>query len=111
MFAARYAFHQHLCDKHFKEALAQQVPLHPPYQCPVGGCAYIARDSRQSLIRHFGMTHKVIVELLKRHVPGNRTYLFWWEGGGSQPLVPLLLLGPPFFPFILFLPPCTCNGL
>jgi hypothetical protein len=45
------------------------VPLHPPYQCPVGGCAYIARDSRQSLIRHYGMTHKVIVELLKQHVP------------------------------------------
>ena len=69
MFAARYAFFQHLCDKHFKDALAQQVPLHPPYQCPVSGCAYIARDSRQSLIRHYGMTHKVIVELLKRHVP------------------------------------------
>ena len=69
MFAARYAFFQHLCDKHFKETLAQQVPLHPPYQCPVAGCAYIARDSRQSLIRHYGMTHKVIVELLKQHVP------------------------------------------
>jgi len=73
MFAARYAFYQHLCDKHFKETLAQQVPVHPPYQCPVGGCAYIARDSRQSLIRHFGMTHKVIVELLKRHVPDYET--------------------------------------
>ena len=73
MFAARYAFYQHLCDKHFKDTLAQQVPVHPPYQCPVGGCAYIARDSRQSLIRHFGMTHKVIVELLKRHVPDYET--------------------------------------
>lgn len=73
MFAARYAFHQHLCDKHFKDALAQQVPLHPPYQCPAEGCAYIARDSRQSLIRHFGMTHKVVVELLKRHVPDYET--------------------------------------
>ena len=73
MFAARYAFYQHLCDKHFKDTLAQQVPVHPPYQCPVGGCAYIARDSRQSLIRHFGMTHKVIAELLKRHVPDYET--------------------------------------
>ena len=73
MFAARYAFHQHLCDKHFKDSLAQQVPLHPPYQCPAESCAYIARDSRQSLIRHFGMTHKVVVELLKRHVPDYET--------------------------------------
>ena len=73
MFAARYAFHQHLCDKHFKDSLAQQVPLHPPYQCPAEGCAYIARDSRQSLIRHFGMTHKVVVDLLKRHVPDYET--------------------------------------
>jgi hypothetical protein len=31
----------------------------------VGGCAYNACDSRQSLIRHFGMKHKDIMELLK----------------------------------------------
>ena len=69
MFAARYSFYQHLCDRHFKDALAQQIPLNPPYNCPGGGCNYIARDSRQSLVRHFGMTHKVVIELLKRHAP------------------------------------------
>ena len=69
MFAARYGFYQHLCDRHFKDALAKQVPLNPPFQCPVSGCGYVARDSRQSLVRHFGMTHKVVVELLKRYAP------------------------------------------
>jgi hypothetical protein len=28
--------------------------------------------------------------------------LFFFGGGCQQPLVPLLLLGPPFFPIILF---------
>ena len=69
MFAARYTFHQHLCDRHYKEALAERVPSQPPYLCPVQGCGYVAKDSRQSLVRHYGMTHKVIVELLKRHAP------------------------------------------
>ena len=69
MFAARYTFHQHLCDRHYKEALAEQVPSQPPYLCPVVGCGYVAKDSRQSLVRHYGMTHKVIVELLKKHAP------------------------------------------
>ncbi len=69
MFSARYTFHQHLCDRHFKDTLAEQVPAQPPYACPVSGCGYVAKDSRQSLVRHYGMTHKVIAELLKRHVP------------------------------------------
>ena len=47
MFAARYGFYQHLCDKHFKEPLAAQVPANPPFLCPVAGCGYVARDSRQ----------------------------------------------------------------
>ena len=69
MFAARYAFYQHLCDRHFKDAIAQQVPINAPFQCPVTGCGYVAKDSRQSLVRHYGMTHKVVVDLLKRHAP------------------------------------------
>jgi hypothetical protein len=28
--------------------------------------------------------------------------VFFWGGGGQQPLVPLLLLGPNFFPIVLF---------
>ena len=70
MFAARYAFYQHLCDRHFKDAIAQQVPMNAPFQCPVTGCGYVAKDSRQSLVRHYGMTHKVVVDLLKQHAPG-----------------------------------------
>ncbi len=69
VFVSRYAFHQHLCDKHFKDNLAQQLPVQPPFSCPVINCMYIAKDSRQSLIRHYGMTHKLVVELLKRHAP------------------------------------------
>ena len=49
--------------------ISSQVPANPPFLCPVAGCGYIARDSRQSLVRHFGMTHKVVVELLKQHAP------------------------------------------
>ena len=47
MFAARYLFFQHLCDRHFKEPLAAQLPANPPWACPVAGCGYVARDSRQ----------------------------------------------------------------
>jgi hypothetical protein len=70
MFAARYPFHQHLCDKHFKDVLGKSVPLQAPFLCPVQGCNYVAKDSRQSLIRHYGMTHKVVNELLKSFAPG-----------------------------------------
>ena len=69
MFAAKYTFYQHLCDRHFKDTLAEHVPAQPPFICPVQGCGYHAKDSRQGLIRHYGMTHKVIVELLKRQAP------------------------------------------
>ncbi len=68
-FANRYGFHQHLCDKHFKDTLAQQVPAQPPWACPAVNCHYIAKDSRQSLIRHYGMTHRKVMELLKKNAP------------------------------------------
>lgn len=59
MFAARYGFYQHLCDRHFKDTLAAQVPANPPFLCPVTGCGYIARDSRQVIILlnfYFGLS-------------------------------------------------------
>jgi hypothetical protein len=30
-------------------------------------------------------------------------HVFFWGGGGQRPLVPLLLLGPPFFVRLFFL--------
>ncbi len=70
MFAAKYSFHQHLCDKHFKEDLSRDLPTSAPLACPAQNCNYVAKDSRQSLIRHYGMTHKVVVELLKQYIKG-----------------------------------------
>ena len=72
MFVARYMFHQHLCDLHFKDQLAAQLPPHPagsPNKCPINGCPYVARDNHLSLVRHYGMTHKFVLELLKQHAP------------------------------------------
>ena len=82
MFAAKYTFHQHLCDKHFKDNLSARLPTAAPLACPVPGCPYIAKDSRQSLIRHYGMTHKIVVDLLKEHVNGYDESMY---GGGDAP--------------------------
>jgi hypothetical protein len=70
-FSARYAFWQHMCDKHLKEELLRQIPHTPaqPYQCPAPGCAYNTKDSRQALVRHYGMTHKVVQTLLSHKFP------------------------------------------
>ena len=70
-FSARYAFWQHMCDKHLKEELLRQIPHTPaqPYQCPADGCAYNTKDSRQALVRHYGMTHKVVQTLLSQKFP------------------------------------------
>ena len=70
MFSAAYPLNQHLCDKHFKEEIAKHVPVSAPFACPVTTCSYVSKDSRQALIRHYGMTHKVVNELLQRHAPG-----------------------------------------
>ena len=84
MFAAKYSFHQHLCDKHFKDNLSARLPTAAPLACPAQGCNYIAKDSRQSLIRHYGMTHKIVVDLLKEHVKGYDENESMY-GGGDAP--------------------------
>ena len=65
-FSARYAFWQHMCDKHLKEQLLTYIPASTsqPYECPYEGCPYVTKDSRQALVRHYGMTHKVVQGLL-----------------------------------------------
>jgi len=70
-FSARYSFWQHMCDKHQKEELLRQIPHTPtqPYQCPAPGCSYNTKDSRQALVRHYGMTHKVVQTLLGQKFP------------------------------------------
>ncbi|CAB4068537.1 KDM3 [Lepeophtheirus salmonis] len=68
-FATKYAFHQHLCDQHFKDRLSTNLPNVPPFKCPVNGCTYISKDSRHFLIRHYGMTHRFVIEILKTHLP------------------------------------------
>jgi hypothetical protein len=88
MFAARYSFYQHLCDKHFKDNLSARLPTSAPLACPAEGCQYVAKDSRQSLIRHFGMTHKVVVDLLKQYVEGYDENDSVIEGQQQQQLPP-----------------------
>ena len=70
-FTARYAFWQHMCDKHLKEELLKYIPLVPnqPYQCPHQGCNYVTKDSRQALVRHYGMTHKIVHGILGQKYP------------------------------------------
>merc|ERR1719319_884861 len=69
-FSARYAFWQHMCDKHLKETLLKHLPPgSQPFQCPHPGCNYVTKDSRQSLVRHYGMTHKIVQELLRQIYP------------------------------------------
>ena len=53
-FSARYAFWQHMCDKHLKEQLLTYIPASTsqPYECPYEGCPYVTKDSRQALVRH-----------------------------------------------------------
>ena len=70
-FSARYAFWQHMCDKHLKEDLLRMINHNPstPYQCPIPGCNYTTKDSRQALVRHYGMTHKVVQTILAQKFP------------------------------------------
>ena len=70
-FTARYAFWQHMCDKHLKEELLKFIPIVPntPYQCPYQNCNYVTKDSRQALVRHYGMTHKVVQGILHQKFP------------------------------------------
>merc|ERR1719402_1300287 len=69
-FSARYAFWQHMCDKHLKESLLKHLPPgSQPFQCPHPGCNYVTKDSRQSLVRHYGMTHKIVQDLLRQIYP------------------------------------------
>ena len=70
-FSARYAFWQHMCDKHLKEDLLKFIPIMPnqPYQCPSTACNYVTKDSRQALVRHYGMTHKVVQGILGEKFP------------------------------------------
>ena len=70
-FSARYAFWQHMCDKHLKEDLLKYIPIAPnqPYSCPFSGCSYVTKDSRQALVRHYGMTHKVVQGILGETFP------------------------------------------
>ena len=70
-FSARYAFWQHMCDKHLKEDLLRMINHNPstPYQCPIPGCQYTTKDSRQALVRHYGMTHKVVQTILAQKYP------------------------------------------
>ena len=70
-FIARYAFWQHMCDKHLKEDLLREIAHAPssPYQCPAAGCNYVTKDSRQALVRHYGMTHKIVQTLLGQKFP------------------------------------------
>ena len=111
-FTARYAFWQHMCDKHLKDDLLKFIPASPsqPYQCPYENCNYVTKDSRQALVRHYGMTHKVVQGLLAEHYPEflttdkfqqpvkpvrprakSMTPIYagaQYSGGGSQPLAP-----------------------
>lgn len=70
-FSARYAFWQHMCDKHLKDDLLRLIAHAPstPYQCPSPGCTYSTKDSRQALVRHYGMTHKVVQTILGQKFP------------------------------------------
>ena len=70
-FSARYAFWQHMCDKHLKEELLRLIAHSPstPYQCPAPGCNYVTKDSRQALVRHYGMTHKIVQTILGQKFP------------------------------------------
>ena len=60
-----------MCDKHLKEDLLRMINHNPstPYQCPVPGCNYTTKDSRQALVRHYGMTHKVVQTILAQKFP------------------------------------------
>ena len=70
-FAARYAFWQHMCDKHLKEDLLREIQhaTSSPYTCPAPGCNYSTKDSRQALVRHYGMTHKIVQSILSQKHP------------------------------------------
>ena len=95
-FSARYAFWQHMCDKHLKEQLLTYIPASTsqPYECPYEGCPYVTKDSRQALVRHYGMTHKVVQGLLAAVYPEFlSTDKFDNFSSMSEPAAPLLLIG------------------
>ena len=54
-----------------KEDLLKYIPLVPnqPFHCPYDNCQYTTKDSRQALVRHYGMTHKVVQGILGQKFP------------------------------------------
>ena len=70
-FTARYVFWQHICDKHLKEELLKYIPAVPdqPYHCPFLNCNFVTKDRRQVMVRHYGMTHKVVHRIVGQKFP------------------------------------------
>ena len=63
------SYWKHMCDKHFRDELSEFVTIdsNKLYNCPLDGCNYSTK-MKQTVVRHYGMSHKVAENLLSQHL-------------------------------------------
>jgi hypothetical protein len=64
-------FIRHAADKHFMERLRNDLPHFSPFKCPL--CPFEGKDLKL-LVRHYGMTHKMVLKLLNERAGIHDSY-------------------------------------